>query len=88
VLLHGDGSLVEDFATSGLMERLAARHRVIALDRPGYGRSERPRDRAWTPQAQAALLAQAFVRLGIERPVVVGHSWGMTSPHRVVRAEF
>jgi pimeloyl-ACP methyl ester carboxylesterase len=48
----------------------------VAVDRPGFGRSERPRDREWTPQAQAALLAGAFARLGIERPVVVGHSWG------------
>lgn len=76
VLLHGDGSMIEDFATSGLMERLAARHRVVAFDRPGYGHSERPRDRVWTPQAQAALLAEAFLRLGIDRPIVVGHSWG------------
>jgi pimeloyl-ACP methyl ester carboxylesterase len=76
VLLHGDGSMIEDFATSGLMERLSPRHRVVAFDRPGYGRSERPRDRVWTPEAQAALLAAAFVGLGIERPIVVGHSWG------------
>ncbi|MFC7739569.1 alpha/beta fold hydrolase, partial [Roseomonas sp. GCM10028921] len=76
VLLHGDGSMIEDFATSGLLERAAERHRVLAFDRPGYGRSERPRDRAWTPEAQAALLVAAFARLGIERPVVVGHSWG------------
>jgi pimeloyl-ACP methyl ester carboxylesterase len=76
VLLHGDGSMVEDFATSGVLDLAAERHRVVAFDRPGFGRSERPRDREWTPQAQAALLAGAFARLGIERPIVVGHSWG------------
>lgn len=79
VLLHGNGSMVEEFATSGLIEILVARgHRVLAIDRPGSGHSDRPRDRAWTPQAQAAAVAEALAPLGVGRtpPVVVGHSWG------------
>ena len=76
VLLHGDGSMIEDFASSGLIDLVADSHRVLVFDRPGYGRSERPRDRAWTAEAQAALLAVAFTRLGVDRPVVVGHSLG------------
>jgi Alpha/beta hydrolase family len=85
VLLHGDGSMVEDFATSGLVDLVAERHRVVAFDRPGYGGSDRPRDRAWTPEAQAALLAGAFARLGIGRPIVVGHSWGTLGFFRTSR---
>jgi pimeloyl-ACP methyl ester carboxylesterase len=76
VLLHGNGSMTRDFEISQVVELAAARHRVIAFDRPGYGFSERPRGRAWTPSAQARLLAKAFRVLEIERPVVVGHSWG------------
>jgi pimeloyl-ACP methyl ester carboxylesterase len=76
VLLHGNAVRLEDFAASGLIEKLAETHRVIAFDRPGFGLSERPRDRLWTPQAQAELLHKAFAQLGIERPVVLGHSWG------------
>lgn len=76
VLLHGNGALLQDFVASTLVDRLAGRHRVVAFDRPGFGFSTRPRDRLWTPAAQAALLARAFARLGIERPVIVGHSWG------------
>ena len=76
VLLHGNGVFAKDFDGSGVLERLAAHHRVIAFDRPGYGFSERPRNRTWTPEAQADLLSSAFARLRIERPVVVGHSWG------------
>jgi pimeloyl-ACP methyl ester carboxylesterase len=76
VLLHGNGALVEDFATSGLIELASHRYRVITFDRPGYGYSERPRSRVWTPEAQAALFAAAFRELGIERPIVLGHSWG------------
>jgi pimeloyl-ACP methyl ester carboxylesterase len=76
VLLHGNGATVEDWTASGLFDRLAAKHRVIAFDRPGFGHSDRPRTTIWTPQAQAALIAQAIQQLGIERPLVVGHSFG------------
>ena len=30
----------------------------------------------WGPSEQASLLLRALAHLGIERPVVVGHSWG------------
>jgi pimeloyl-ACP methyl ester carboxylesterase len=76
VLLHGNGMLEQDFEGSGLIDLLAARHRVIVFDRPGYGYSERPRNRIWTAKAQAALLHRAVAALGLESPVVVGHSWG------------
>jgi pimeloyl-ACP methyl ester carboxylesterase len=76
LLLHGNGATVADLRISGLIDRLAERHRVVAIERPGFGYSERPRDRLWTPQAQARLLRRAAERLGLERPVVVGHSFG------------
>jgi pimeloyl-ACP methyl ester carboxylesterase len=76
VLLHGNGATLEDWTASGLFDQLAANHRVIAFDRPGFGYSERPRTTAWTPRAQAALIARALEELGIERPLVVGHSFG------------
>src|SRR3984893_432537 len=46
------------------------------VDRPGFGYSDRPRGAMWTPARQADLIRQACARLGIERPVVVGHSFG------------
>ena len=76
VFLHGNGSMIQDFASSGLLDLAAKSHRVIAFDRPGFGRSELTHDRAWTPAAQAKLLRAAFNRLSIEKPTVVGHSWG------------
>ncbi|MBV1799004.1 alpha/beta fold hydrolase [Siccirubricoccus sp. G192] len=76
VLLHGNGAMVEDFALSGLIDLVARHRRVVAFDRPGFGHSARPRNRLWTPEAQAAVLVEAFTRLGLERPVVLGHSWG------------
>jgi pimeloyl-ACP methyl ester carboxylesterase len=77
VFLHGNGMTVEDMRLSGIMDA-AADHsfRAIAFDRPGFGHSERPRGTAWTAAAQAALLPKAFELLGIDRPIVVGHSLG------------
>lgn len=76
VLLHGNGSMIEDWIVSGLFDRLAETHRVIAFDRPGFGHSERPRSRVWTPTAQAALIAGALEDLDAKQALVVGHSFG------------
>lgn len=76
VVLHGLGSLTTEMTASGIVDSLAADHRVVVFDRPGFGYSERPRGRIWTPAAQAALLCQALDKLGVARPVIVGHSWG------------
>jgi pimeloyl-ACP methyl ester carboxylesterase len=75
VLLHGLGSMLEDFELSGLVERASRDYHVFAFDRPGYGHSARPRGTLWTPRAQARLLRAALDALGIARPVIVGHSW-------------
>ena len=77
VLVHGNTVSLADFEACGLIDLLVAQgHRVIAFDRPGFGHSSRPRDRLWTPSAQAGLLHAALQQLGVERPVVVGHSLG------------
>lgn len=76
LLLHGNVFQLQDFIASGLLEALARHHRVIVFDRPGFGHSDRPRDRQWTPEAQAALMISALAKLGADPPVVVGHSWG------------
>jgi pimeloyl-ACP methyl ester carboxylesterase len=76
LLLHGNGSMIQDFDSSGLVTLAAKNHRVIVFDRPGYGYSERPRGTVWSPGAQAALIHRALVRLGVSRVTVLGHSWG------------
>jgi len=76
VLLHGNGVLANDFVHSGLLDRAAEHYRVIAFDRPGFGYSERPRSKVWTPQAQARLLRHALQDLEVESAIVLGHSWG------------
>jgi len=76
LLLHGNGSLIQDFESSGLVTLAAKNYRVIVFDRPGYGYSERPRGTVWSPGAQAALIHRALVGLGVSRITVLGHSWG------------
>lgn len=76
VLLHGLGSMVEDFVLSGLVREAAGRYRVIAFDRPGYGHSERPRRFRFGAGAQAELVHKALRALDVHRPIVLGHSWG------------
>jgi pimeloyl-ACP methyl ester carboxylesterase len=39
VFLHGNAGMIQDFASSGLLSRAAARYRVIVFDRPGFGYS-------------------------------------------------
>lgn len=76
VLIHGNGSMVEDFISSGLVDLAAAHHRVIAFDRPGFGHSERPRTTVWTQNAQADLIFRAMAKIGVVRATILGHSWG------------
>ena len=76
VLLHGNGTMIEDFELSGLPSLSSSRYRTIIFDRVGFGHTDRPRGKTWGPQAQATLLRTAFDRLGIVHPIVVGHSWG------------
>lgn len=56
-------------------ERLAMEgYRVVAVDLPPFGFSERPADLSRT--AQAARLADVIEALELDRPLVVGHSYG------------
>ena len=76
VLLHGNGSMIQDFVSSGLLEKAARKYRVIVFDRPGFGYSGRPRLTVWTPEAQADLIHKALGQIGISKAIVLGHSWG------------
>jgi pimeloyl-ACP methyl ester carboxylesterase len=75
VLIHGAGCNLEDMRL-GLGERLAARHRIILVDRPGLGWSKRRGRDGSSPQYQAAILREVLDALGIDRAIIVGHSWG------------
>ena len=75
LLVHGLGGQLSHY-TYGVVERLAAHYRVIAVDRPGSGYSTRdPSVSAGLP-AQAAALSTLIATLALDRPLVVGHSLG------------
>jgi pimeloyl-ACP methyl ester carboxylesterase len=76
VLFHGNGSMIQDFESSGLIDLAAKSYRVIVFDRPGFGHSSRPRNVVWTPDAQADLFANALERLNVRQAIALGHSWG------------
>ncbi|MET8875294.1 alpha/beta fold hydrolase [Nocardia sp. NPDC004604] len=74
LLLHGIGRSLEDWAPQ--FHRLARTHRVIALDVPGFGFSDRPRERITLP-VLARGVAETLAALGEERRVhVIGNSLG------------
>jgi pimeloyl-ACP methyl ester carboxylesterase len=73
VMLHGDPGLCLDFER--LSAFLSPKHRALAFDRPGYGWSERPQA-SMTPVDQARLIHAALEELRVERPILVGFSFG------------
>lgn len=75
ILVHGASGNLRDW-TFDIAPELAKTHRVIAFDRPGFGHSERGQVRGWDPAVQARTLHGASHQLGVENPIVVGHSWG------------
>jgi pimeloyl-ACP methyl ester carboxylesterase len=75
-LLHVNGSMIQDFEPSGLVDLAAKNYRIIQIDRPGFSHSSRPRNVVWTPDAQARSIRRVLERPGVSQPIVLGHSWG------------
>jgi pimeloyl-ACP methyl ester carboxylesterase len=75
VMIHGNAGSVDDWDFNS-MAQLCRDYRLIAIDRPGHGKSDRPEGKAATLHYQAKLVHDALAQLSISRPVLVGHSWG------------
>jgi pimeloyl-ACP methyl ester carboxylesterase len=74
VLLHGGHQSAHSWDLVSL--HLARRYRVLALDQRGHGDSEWARDVEYSNHTMA-LDAEAFLAtLGLERPILMGHSMG------------
>lgn len=76
ILIHGASGNLRDMELA-LVDRLAVKTRVIAFDRPGHGWSDRtPNPDIANPAVQAAAIRNGLKKLGVENPVLLGHSWG------------
>lgn len=74
VLLHGITSSAQSWVRVG--PALADRYRVYALDMRGHGESIKPSAGAYSLRHTADDAAAFIETLELERPVLIGHSWG------------
>ncbi len=75
VLIHGLAGQLRNFAAP-LVDDLAKDYRLILIDRPGSGYSTRAPDASASLTAQADTVAKFIRKLGLEKPLIVGHSLG------------
>lgn len=75
VMIHGLGGNLNHF-TAALVPELSDEFRVIALDRPGCGWSERDSAEQATLPEQARMIAEFIEAEKLGKPLVVGHSLG------------
>ncbi|MFH9814591.1 alpha/beta fold hydrolase [Streptomyces sp. NPDC017230] len=83
---YGAGGLPGVLLLHGLMGRashwaptarwLSARHRAVALDQRGHGRSDKPPRAAYTREAYVEDVESALEQLGLGPAVLIGHAMG------------
>lgn len=74
LMLHGLGA--SSYTWRALAERLAPRHRLIAIDLRGHGRTDKPFDQHYSPAEHAAMVRAFIAHRKLNRVTVVGHSMG------------
>ena len=75
LLLHGIGSSAEYWSWN--MPYLADKYRLIVIDLPGFGQSAVPRDHNLLQRSYAAAFVDQIIsKLGLDMPIIVGHSLG------------
>ena len=75
VFIHGaSGNLLDQMGA--FRKPLEGRARLIFIDRPGYGYSDRGGPENDTPAGQADAIATLLRKKGISRAIIVGHSLG------------
>ncbi|MFC1576342.1 alpha/beta fold hydrolase [Candidatus Omnitrophota bacterium] len=74
VLVHGFASF--SYTWLSLVKLLPSGFKYIALDLKGFGRSDKPRDKAYSAYDQANILAEFINKLNLENAIIIGHSFG------------
>jgi len=75
VLIHGLAGSMHNLSYA-LARQLASDFRVITIDRPGTGYSTRDDDDLAALPEQAGMIWEFLDKLGVDKPVLVGHSLG------------
>ena len=75
VLIHGASSNLRGWPEE-MIDQLAGTYRVIAVDRPGHGWSKIATEDQHRPRQQARVIHEALEKIGVKRPLIVGHSLG------------
>jgi pimeloyl-ACP methyl ester carboxylesterase len=75
VFIHGLGSYLK-FWRSQIDAFHQQGYRVIAVDLPGYGKSDKPATFPYTMEAMADAVREVVDTLGVVKPILAGHSMG------------
>lgn len=87
VLFHGNGSMIQDFESSGLVDLTAKNYRVIIIDRPGFGHSSAGQDdRLIDIDRQSARLHSDVSQSAFHRVAQNGHMIHQTATGEVMAA--
>ncbi|MCR4615925.1 MAG: alpha/beta hydrolase [Clostridiales bacterium] len=73
VLLHGWGSNIKLF--DGIFDLMSGKYNVVALDMPGFGLSEEPKE-PWGVDEYVDFVIEFLKALGIKKASFLGHSFG------------
>ncbi|RKH09316.1 alpha/beta hydrolase [Corallococcus sp. CA053C] len=75
VLIHGLGSYLK-FWRAQIDTLHRAGYHVVAVDLPGYGKSDKPGSFPYTMEAMADAVRELTQGLGVAHPILIGHSMG------------
>ncbi|MHA3913629.1 alpha/beta fold hydrolase [Halovulum sp. GXIMD14793] len=73
--IHGASGNILDWIV-GPAQAIAENHRLLLIDRPGLGYSDRAPQDGSNPFVQARLMRRAETQLGFDAPILIGHSYG------------
>lgn len=76
ILLHGIGGSLQSWLESGVFQKLAVDHHVIAFDARGHGKSGKPHDSKQYGREMALDVVRLLDHLSLTKAHIVGYSMG------------
>ena len=78
LLLHGWGQSHAFWAD--IIDKLRDKYHIFSLDLPGFGLSDEPKS-IWNIDDYATFIHLFVVKLAINDPIIIGHSYGLSLIH-------